>query len=85
MEILKGIRDRLGSMWIIGGDFNDIISNKEKKGGGRRPESNFTDFRYFIADMDMGDIKYKGEPFTWANNRKGTVLSRRGYIGFLDL
>lgn len=52
------------------GDFNDIISNEEKKGERRRSESNFTDFRYFIADMDMEDIKYKGEPFTLTNNRE---------------
>lgn len=32
-EWLKGRRSRRGSMWIMGGDFNDIKDNGEKKGG----------------------------------------------------
>lgn len=55
----------------MGGDFNDIVSNTEKQGGRRRQENSFTKFRDFIADMDMRIIRYKGEPFTWANNKEG--------------
>lgn len=44
-----------------------------KSGGGdnRRSESCFQVFRSFIAEMDMGDINYKGDTYTWANNREG--------------
>lgn len=35
--------------------------------------------------MEMGDIKYKEEHFTWANNKEGEGLSKKGLIGFLDL
>lgn len=34
--------------------------------------------------MNMGEIKFRGEPFTWANNRKGKVLSKRYWIDALD-
>lgn len=54
---------------MLGGDLNDIKSQEEKKGGRMRSESSFTDFRDFIADMEMGDIKFRGDAYTWANNR----------------
>lgn len=51
---------------------------------GRPSESSFQDFRNFIDDMNMGEINFRGEPFTWANNRKGKVLSKRYWIDALD-
>lgn len=69
LEILKEMRQRLGARWVIRGDFNDIKNNEEKRGGRRRSESSFSDFRDFIAKIEMGDMKFKGETFTWANNR----------------
>lgn len=55
----------------MGGDFNDIKDNSEKQGGRERLASSFVVFRNFISKMQMGEIKFKGEPFTWANNREG--------------
>lgn len=54
-----------------GRDFNDIKGHDEKKGGRRRVENSFDDFRSFISEMEMGDIKFKGDTYTWANNREG--------------
>lgn len=54
-----------------GGDFNEIKNHEEKHGGIRRQESSFHDFRTFIADMGMGEIRFTGHTFTWANNREG--------------
>lgn len=65
----------LGKKWVICGDFNDIKAHKNKKGGKKRLESSFADFRNFIAKMEMGDIKFRGESWTWTNNREG-----EGYI-----
>lgn len=73
---LKNRSQNWGSLWIMGEDFNNIINSNEKKWGKARSESSFQDFRNFI-DMNMGEIKFRGEPFTWANNRKGKVLSKR--------
>lgn len=57
--------------WIIGGDFNDIKNDEEKKRGRKKSESRFCDFRNFILEMGIVDIKFKGEICTWANNREG--------------
>lgn len=60
---------------MIGGDFNEIKNNEEKRDGRRRQENSLSDFRKFIVDMDMGKVRFRGEPFTWANNRE-----REGFI-----
>lgn len=62
-------KDSWGQKWVMGGDFNDIREHEEKEGGNRRLESSFWSFRSFIADLEMGEVKFRGEAFTWANNR----------------
>lgn len=51
-EWLEDRRQQWGTRWIIGGDFNDK-NHQEKKGGNRRQESSFSDFRDFITHMQM--------------------------------
>lgn len=46
-------------------------NNDEKKCGKKIQENNFQVFRNFIAKMEMGDIKHRGEIYTWGNNREG--------------
>lgn len=53
-----------------GGDFNDIRNHEENEGGRRRQDSSFVNFRNFISEMGMGEIKFRGHPYTWANNRE---------------
>lgn len=67
-----------GSRWVMGGDFNDIKEHGEKNRGRRRSYGSFLTFRNFISRMEMGEVKYRGNPFTWANNRadEGFVQER---------
>ena len=53
----------------MGGDFNDIRCHDEKVGGRKRKDCSFWNFRSFIVSMEMGELKFRGEPYTWANNR----------------
>lgn len=59
-----------GSRSVIEGDFNDIKNNEKKKRGRRMQESGIRDFRNFISDMELGDIKLKTECYYWVNNRQ---------------
>lgn len=53
-------------------DFNDIKNKDEKKGvEWGKTKASFQDFRGFISNVGMGDIKFRGEAYTWANNREG--------------
>lgn len=60
-----------GSHWILGGDLNDIKSKEEKKEGKQRNDLSFLPFRNFLAEIEMKDIMFRGDPFIWANNREG--------------
>lgn len=70
-EELVERRQFWGDKWIIGGDFHDIKAHEEKNGGRKILESSFVDFRNFIADMNMGEIKSRGGSYNWTNNREG--------------
>lgn len=39
-----------------------------KTRGRKRLEGSFQNFRNFIAEMNMGEVKFRDNPFTWANN-----------------
>lgn len=51
------------------GDFNEIKSNDEKKGGPQRLESSFKDFRRMITTCDFQDLKTVGDRFSWTGKR----------------
>lgn len=44
---------------------------RKRRGGKERHDSSFQDFRDFVVDMEMGDIKFTGNTYTWTNNKKG--------------
>lgn len=46
------------------------MKHTEKKGGRRRTERSFGAFRSFITAMEMGEVQFRGDCFTWANNRE---------------
>lgn len=68
LKARRQMREKNCVIWE--GDFNDTKNQEEKKGEKRRQAGIFSDFKSFIADMEMGDIKFKEEAFTWANNRE---------------
>jgi hypothetical protein len=51
--------------WCVIGDFNDLLSQADKKG--RLPHPNWlcTGFRSAVNDCDLTDIQLEGYPFTW--------------------
>ena len=74
-------RKRLwGQRWIVAGDFNDIVSNEEQWGGRRREEWTFRDFKQFIADNELIDVGFDGNPWTWCNNWKMKEKLNKGWI-----
>ncbi|CAA7024087.1 unnamed protein product [Microthlaspi erraticum] len=63
--------------WLMIGDFNEIMGNHEKRGGRRRAESSFLDFRKMINSCGMIDFPYKGNPMSWVGYRaSGKVQCR---------
>lgn len=56
---------------VFMGDFNDIKSPEKKKGEKTRSKASCKSFREFISLMNMGEIMYQGQCWTWANNWEG--------------
>ncbi|MCH80235.1 hypothetical protein A2U01_0001001 [Trifolium medium] len=57
--------------WCIIGDFNDILSNEEKRSKVDHPPWRIRGFRDAIQDSNLVDIPLIGYPFTWIKGRGG--------------
>lgn len=55
--------------WCIIGDFNDLLSQEEKRGRVERPQWLIDGFRNTVLDCNLTDIPLEGYPFTWAKSR----------------
>ncbi|KAG7541952.1 Endonuclease/exonuclease/phosphatase superfamily [Arabidopsis thaliana x Arabidopsis arenosa] len=55
--------------WFLTGDFNDIIDSSEKLGGPARPEGSFVDFRTFMSECDLFDLRHSGNFLSWRGKR----------------
>ncbi|XP_073291073.1 uncharacterized protein [Primulina huaijiensis] len=60
--------------WLVGGDFNEILSESEKVGGCSRPLQQMRDFRNTLSDCKLCDLKVIGDPFTWCNRMKNKEI-----------
>ncbi|KAI0530898.1 hypothetical protein KFK09_000446 [Dendrobium nobile] len=57
---------------IIGGDFNCVLSKKEKRSGKRFLFSKGPrDMKCFMTNCDFHDVESIGPSFTWYNNKEG--------------
>ncbi|KAI9070534.1 hypothetical protein K1719_047503 [Acacia pycnantha] len=64
-SILQNIASNMVEPWLLAGDFNEIKSPLEKKGGGRINETRCARFNDWIQDCNLIDIEANGPFFTW--------------------
>ncbi|KAG5594870.1 hypothetical protein H5410_036102 [Solanum commersonii] len=57
------------SPWLIGGDFNVILSEEEKIGGLPVYPNEYEEFAFCVNSCELMDVSFKGSPFTWWNGR----------------
>ena len=57
--------------WIVGGDFNEILHEDEKKGGVSRPQGQMDSFKNAVNHYGLYHFHFTGYPFTWSNGREG--------------
>ena len=53
--------------WLCFGDFNEILSRKEKLGGASRPQQRMDSYRNVVDRCNFKDMGYCGPDFTWCN------------------
>lgn len=76
-EMINSLGRNNNLPWLIGGDFNEVLQDAEKKGGHPCEFYNLFAFRNCL-DMngfrDLGDV---GHPYTWSNNRTEGYIEER--------
>ena len=75
LEILAGLHNL---PWLIMGDFNEVVSGREKFGDNRVNVCRATKFNNFMDSCNMIDLGFVGLRFTWTNKRglDGLILER---------
>ncbi|XP_042958141.1 uncharacterized protein LOC122293703 [Carya illinoinensis] len=64
------------SVGMSGGDFNEMLHQKEKQGASSRPYNQIEAFRQAIERCGLYDVHHLGQHFTWSNNRRGTEFTK---------
>lgn len=68
-ESLIDMAQTIQHPWLIGGDFNVIVSEEEKLGGLPVTVAETEDFKHCINLCGMEDPGFKGSKYTWWNGR----------------
>jgi ribonuclease HI len=77
-NVLRTLHQQFSLPWCCAGDFNELVSGEEKKGGRPRPDAQMQAFRSVLDDCGFQDLGFNGPEFTWCNNRQygATVWAR---------
>ncbi|KAK4482042.1 hypothetical protein RD792_012965 [Penstemon davidsonii] len=62
--------------WMLTGDFNQVISSNEKKGGCLPSLGRCLRFKEMIDNCGLIDLGFRGPKFTWWNSREGMARIR---------
>ncbi|GAU35928.1 hypothetical protein TSUD_69610 [Trifolium subterraneum] len=68
-DLLRGLGSMSSIPWCVIGDFNDLLSQADKKGIHPHPNSLCMGFRQAVSDCDLTDIPIEGHLFTWIKSR----------------
>lgn len=84
IEYRENVWERLTRMslnrsgpWLMLGDFNEITSNLEKKGGRKRSEASFLPFKTMLANCGMLELPSTGNTLSWVGNRRSGKVQCR--------
>ena len=72
-NILRLLHSQSSLPWCCAGDFNELVSLDEKRGGRPRTKSQMQAFRDVLDDCGFQDLGFHGPKFTWCNNRLNGV------------
>ncbi|EOY25451.1 Uncharacterized protein TCM_016759 [Theobroma cacao] len=65
--------------WLVGGDFNSIVSCDERLHGAIPHDGSMEDLSSTLLDCGLLDAGFEGNSFTWTNNRMFQRLDRVVY------
>lgn len=72
-ELLKKLSKVDDMPWLDGGDFNEILSVEDKRGGAPQSCGALIAFQACLDGCDLTDLKWRGNRFTWSNRQTSTA------------
>jgi hypothetical protein len=69
-DLLRSLAHDTSLPWCVMGDFNDMLSAEDKRGGSVRPNWMIRGFRQAVQDSMLIDLPMEGHPFTWIKGRR---------------
>uniref|UniRef100_A0A2N9I5D1 Reverse transcriptase domain-containing protein n=1 Tax=Fagus sylvatica TaxID=28930 RepID=A0A2N9I5D1_FAGSY len=67
--LLRHLNTMFHLPWCCIGDFNEIVKLEEMKGRIPRSDRQMRGFRSALDDCGLMDLRFRGFPYTWCNNR----------------
>ncbi|PWA84305.1 Endonuclease/exonuclease/phosphatase [Artemisia annua] len=74
-RLLRNHEVGMEGLWVLGGDWNDIL-NIEERLGQNYVDASMRDFQSFVNDCSLVDIPMSGANFTWSNGESNLSMSR---------
>ncbi|KAA3489992.1 reverse transcriptase [Gossypium australe] len=68
-DLLRQLSHDQTTSWVVLGDFNEITSSFEKKGGRLRSERKMNEFRTTLEGCNLNGLGFVGRWFTWERGR----------------
>jgi hypothetical protein len=70
-ELLRRIKPCQKALWMVIGDFNEVMWHFEHFSNRQQPAKQILDFREVLSHCDLHDIGFIGLPWTYNDNQKG--------------
>ncbi|KAK6148933.1 hypothetical protein DH2020_016458 [Rehmannia glutinosa] len=65
-DLLRHLRIMSEKPWLMCGDFNEVLEQREFQGSNLRAEWQINLFRDTFSHLNMFDLGFEGHPFTWS-------------------
>lgn len=76
-DLLQKLRTVHSGPWLVIRDFNEILSQVEKEGGGMKNGSQIEAFRITLEICNLIPMEYRGNHFTWFRNTDNGGIKER--------
>ena len=82
---LKMLAQNVSDPCLIIGDFNAILSPKDRLVGAPITLNDIRDFEECVKDMGITEVQWKGNYYTWTNKQIGNARIQVGLIELLGM
>ncbi|KAL4367155.1 hypothetical protein GQ457_05G022060 [Hibiscus cannabinus] len=82
--LIDRLREASPLPWLLGGDFNEILTLSEKQGGNRKPHHQLTDFCECLLRNNLADCKPSRGWFTWMKSGPRIAPTREWLDRFMS-